>query len=336
MLKRRTLLGILGVLVVLLLIGAWYADRRYGALLNAPKVSSADFAPENTSLRIGVNPGLAEAFILEKSAESVPVPQWLVSRALPYETVVMFSPDLEQNSSEVVVFINDKRFGPIIVDQLRNSNIPALVPYVNWDAEGALRPRKGVILLSGVMPIEDYIVRMVYETWGVVTPMTPMELEGGHFLETILDNRDGRGFATIAKWHALMAPGVRSSGASPAVQESASFRDTQGDIPDMRVYQEEKQIAVFMQTIASIRIWADIVSPTEMHIHIAVKGIPTIDEGMMDGHKFLASGGIQQLTAYCQQRGAQLTGELRREGLTLEGDYTLTNFEKVIGPLLGI
>jgi hypothetical protein len=304
--SKARVIALSAVLVVacLLLVVAAVLQLRYGALLPSPRIGHEDYVLSRTVCRVLIQPAEAQDMLSERIARRAGIPKWAVSMSLPHEVALMYDPDLTQGTMSVAVFVNTRRLDKAIVETANAQNMLDSLPIARWDEEGVALVRPGVLLVEGQAPIRRNIVALVEENWGIVSPLTPLELDGGHFFEAVLDLRDGRGFPLIASW---MGESARPS-----------------DIT------HPTQLVVFMKDLASIRVSGDMMGPDEMRVVVAVESMPNVDSPDTFLYNSVMAGVEQALEEY---HGVQIEGEVNVEDLTITGTYAITNLEGLFAAL---
>src|SRR5690606_36075292 len=68
---------------------------------------------------------------------------------------------------------------------------------VQWTAHEFTAHDRGVLVLKGYMPIDTQARDIANAAFTAGLPDTPLTLEGGHFVEAVVDNRAGSGFVTL-------------------------------------------------------------------------------------------------------------------------------------------
>jgi len=308
---RRVLLLVVGVLLLVVLIAAVVLDVKYGLIRSSPRVSHESLSGPRTSFRARLEPALAEEFIVARYGARMPVPEWALPMVLPYEVAVLCDPDLTQNRMAVEVFVNDRRLGPVIARGANESGMLSRIRGVQWEPPGFVRRERGVLLLEGEGALDGAVVSLVRERWGVVAPLSPLELgDEEHLFEAVLDFRDGRGFAVLAQ---AVGRGVPPS--SPA---------------------HPSQLIILTEDIAHIRLYGDLVSVDTLHLQFRIECRPEVPDEDVSSLNFLIGAAYGQLQPSLKQvHGVDLEGGTEVDGSTIVGEYDLTHFERVL-TLMGL
>jgi hypothetical protein len=144
----------------------------------------------------------------------------------------------------------------------------------------------------------------VREHWGIVKPLRPLDVEtprGSHFVEGVIDLRDGRGFAFLAQWLG------------------------HGQPPNSPLH--PSQLVYMLNKLAWARFTADLASPEVMRIGLTLECRPEMDDADAESTAFLLNSVVGQATG----QGVQLEGEAEADGLTVRGAYTLRGYQRLLG-----
>ncbi len=303
---KRICLVLMMALAILLVIAAVIIQAKFGILLPEPRIPHTTEASEQTALRMEIDPAKARDFIATHYLAGTSAPAGILDWVLPYETAVFCDPDLNTNSASVRVFLNTRRGAPIIQQATMRSGVLQGVMGITWDPPEMVVKRRGVLLLDGTMPILPESVSLVRQHWGVVTPLSPLTLRGGHLFELVLDLRDGRGFTLVTMlldWHEPV-----NSPSHPT------------------------QVVYLLKKLASIRLWADFSSLTTLDVKLEAECRPELQNSDASSLAFLLNSMMGQSRARIQRNfGLNMEGTAHAEGLVISGDYTATGFEKLLG-----
>ncbi len=205
---KKILLVLVGVIAVLLLVAGaalavmyQRANQRFG-LSEAEPVSHETVADMSTRLRVVARPEqvtpLLQAYIPKDRMPTLPFVSALgldFSKALemlmPREVALLSGSDFGQGQLRLTLFVNERRGGPAIAENLDLSDLLGRIPVVAWTATRFRMPRRGVLLLDGQIPIPEEVESVVLESWSHRMEGAPLSLSGGHLLEAVLDNRNG-------------------------------------------------------------------------------------------------------------------------------------------------
>ncbi len=296
-------LGLLAVLVVVLVIVAVVADVKFQAVRGAPAYSHTTVAVPGHSQRIVIVPDRGRDYLLKHILQHTGAPEAAVARLLPHEIAILVDPDLETGETDVLVFVNERRLGPVLADTINALDIGQSVPMVAWDGEGMVRQERGVLAMRGTLTIPEAYRAIAHQEWGRVAPMKPMEIEGGHLFEAVLDNRDGAAFALITTIYPQLAT---------------------GPLP-----YDPKALAKSLWNIAAIRVAADLVNDNDIALRITFESNPRATEDDMASLAFLLGTLRAQLDASVS---VTISGTSLREDLDVICDWHLGNFTPLIEP----
>lgn len=318
------LLAVLGLLLLVAIIAAVIVDNKYEAIWSASRISHESVAPPQTALRAVVNPRIAKNYLITDIAQATGMKAAGIARVLPHELAVLVSTDLATRDAGVTLFINEQRLGPVICEEAKKASaLSQNVPFVQWNPEGLAKQRRGKLVANGFLTLRPDYVDVVNQEWGSVQTPSPLTINGGHFIEAVIDNRDGGAFALIGTLIAMQAGGNR--GFEPAA------------------------IGQSLWTVGAIRITADMIpdyltpddpADEQMNVRIVIDCNPLAEQADVDTLAFVLTTLIAQAKGMIQsETGMILDGAIGREGLQITLDYKLTRVNqyvlKQVGPLLG-
>ncbi len=306
----RILLILLVVIVVVAAIALGVVESKYAVLRNAPRVSHATAATAGTRVRVVVDPALAQDQIYQILCDFTPPEQrpseWAFGKLLPQEFAILLDPDLALGDVRIKAFVNERRLGPVIV-KLANENglqgqLSARFPQVQWAAGGLTHPAHGTLLVEGSMPVSQPVLAKVSEIWAGPASADSLPIRGGHFIETVLDNRDGGAFAALVALN-------------PAFVNSKEMQMAGG----------------VLGKIHALRMHADPITTDEMAIQLRIECDPNGEENPAETFKFLLELSLPNIKKEIEQKhGLILEGASKVEGRDLVGDYTLTGLDAVL------
>jgi len=202
---------ILGVVLVLLVGGggtaalvAYQFDSTYGLRL-AEQVSHAEVAEGHTRVRGVLDTAQLREYVLNEVGDEIVLPGWLpfdlermVEEVMPREVALLAGPDWSGGQYRMTLFVNERRGGPFIVQELNKTDIFDQIQWVQWDPPMALLERRGVITARGGIPIPPNAEMRVLQHWTHDGAEDLLEIEGGHLLEVTFDNRNGDSLTVFA------------------------------------------------------------------------------------------------------------------------------------------
>jgi len=223
-------------LAIVLTVALWFVDKRFEVLWRARQIPHEEILPEHTDFQFVIKPSLFQAAdLVQMPGIEARVPAWLPLWTLkwfvPYEVAIVSKVEYERDQIDVGVFVNERRLGPVIARAFNAGLSRATLPGVTWDRGGMQRLERGAMVLRGRAPLSLETVFVLTSRWNQGVSRSPLELEGDHALEMLLDNRDGGAFAVIDQL-------LRTRGPIPA--DSA------------------KEITSALEDVAVFRVWADL------------------------------------------------------------------------------
>ena len=250
--KRRTKLLIAAVVpLTFLAVAAGYVQQKYEPLVAAPVVTHDTVATPRQTLRAVFYPPLAQAAL----SGLLDLPEWVVKPLAPREIALLAEPDLDAETVQLQVFVNEQRLGPIIAGYVTEPDLSQDVPFVQWDARGVVREERGSMMLQGTMRIKPELaalLRSLRETKEAPVPA----LEGGHLFEAALSNEDEGAVATIVAILRYLDSGP------PPFDEEALTRN--------------------LAPLKSVRIVADLVSDDSVVVQLFLNGRAGSESAMAD------------------------------------------------------
>lgn len=306
---KKVLLSLL-VLAAVVVIGVLvFAEVRYGAVRGAAPAPHTRFVTDATRGQIVIRPLMARNLFDAWIPSERKPPTWLLTRTLPHELAFVFSPDMRTGETDLVLYINEQRFGPVVADLVNQAGIMGQYDYMRWNADGLKAEERGTVRANGVFSIPMRIVALARQHWGIVQGIEPLEIEGNHFFEAVFDNRDGGAFALMC---ALYDYGVLGEPQAPLEDEYETF------LP-----------------IASIRVQADATSSGEVQLIVVLESTPGARAADIDANAFYLEVAIGEIARVLRETyGAELRGRAYTEGATVTGRYTVRNVSGIIAALL--
>jgi len=190
-----------GVVILVLLAGigvAWYRVNRQFGLTSAELVSHETLAEPATRLRAVVKLDELADLIVTLLPPEIPMPSWLpytpeeaVRAFLPYEAALLAASDYGTGEVRLTFFVNERRGGPIIVQELNRAQVLSKAKFVRWLTPQLELKQRGVITATGALPLPDGVEEQVLRSWTHDSPGAPLLASGSNQLEVVLDNRNG-------------------------------------------------------------------------------------------------------------------------------------------------
>ncbi len=292
----KVLLGIVFFLLIVGLAALFIADSKYRFLRSGPLVSHETLVRPNTSVRVVIQPALAEDLI-EKQLGAQSPPKWILTRVLPYEVALLLTPDLDSGRLYVDLFCNEQRLGPVIADTSATLGVDKTYPFITWSGDRLTSRSRGFLVMDGYTDIERPVLEVVHNRWGITSQLSHPRIEGSHLLEIVADNRDGSVFALLAS---LATKGLL---ALPVSLE---------DLADS------------LAVVAEARLTADLQSDNTVAIHLIVNCVPQAEPGEITATSFLIGGLVGEVAMGLKDSyGVDLVGSKKTAGTTITADYTL-------------
>jgi hypothetical protein len=308
--KIGIVLGVLLVLALIAALGAYiHFDSKYG-ISKGPRTTYAEAVGMEWPTRLILQPPLGGEPVQKWIGESIPdVPPWLVDRVMPYESTLVMKIDNSTGLLNLELFLNEQMFGPVMAEQLNNNLQNMNVEGITWAPEGVLHPQRGVVTVSGSTPLDRDLLDVTQAEWGDAMPRAPLSMEGDHFIEILLDNRDG---AT----HVL----------STLLTDTGASDDQMMDLT----------IALFGNAIRqteSIRIFADPSDNDGLDVRFRILCSESSGRSGVESVKTVLDTAMSQLEPLATIPGLNFSGSSTFSGRTVEAEYQLSPFSAIINLL---
>ncbi len=303
---RRYAAYVAAGVVTLLLLVVVIAEWRYGLII--PTLRAAPpYAPETAGAFVVVDPSRIAALVpdlIEPVAGRLP--RWLTNRMLPYSAGGAAMLDMEGRRVALVSYLNARRLAPFIARKAAHTDLRRTAPEINWGG-APYEDRPGLLIADGSIPYDPDAEESFGYMWSQSLTPKPLEAEGGHFVEAVLDNRLGHGYLIIASF--LKAYNIDLS-------------------------ENEHEISIgSLQFVREARFTADFAPPDALHFRLVFDIEPdAIDRMGVVNLKV----GIEETVADIAARwranyDLELTGEARWESNTIVYEYTLISARKFLG-----
>jgi hypothetical protein len=283
-------MGFIAVIVLVVIIGVFVADGRL-EIFGAPRVSHATVAPENTRALLVVQPEYAGEHLSGLLGEAAQSP-WL-GYVMPHEIALLLSPDIRASRTGLTVFINSKRFGPVLAEAANEMDIAGQYPSIEWDLEGMRFTGPGTLVMEGGMPMDVGAADAIQTLWRDRSVGAPLAIDGGHFLELVLDNRDGGGYGVLAS-------ALRNNESAEMLSDPA--------------------LGQFLSNMDLLRLHGDLASADTMDLNLRLAFRPETDEDTLSGMRLVLPFGFETFKAQLEQEyGLDLEGDLVSDGKYVTG-----------------
>jgi hypothetical protein len=303
--KKQIALVILLVVVIALVIAALVVDNKYAVLWGSPRISHDKFVKPETRAQLVLDIPLAKDLIKRQFLKDVPVPDWALPKALPYEAALVMNLNRVMGDMNVALFVNDQRLGPFILEKANQIRIPK--PFDQWFPEKMVMKGRGELLKTGVGQVDQTLLTTIKNQWKDPAPTQPLKIEGGHMAELLLDNRDGGAVAIIGAIAALEGADVNNA------------------VNPGRVG--------FLANIASLRLQGDVMPDNALTMHLAVECTPETEPAQVQMIQFALDMGMPDARDALRRIGLDLQGKSAVDGKAVKGDYSIPHFDAFLARL---
>lgn len=186
-------------LVALAVITGIVAEWRYGFVRAAPRADRTTLLDDAGVIAV-VNPAPLEPLVAQLAAEELGgrPPQWVVNRLLPYGAGAVARLDLDQRRVNLDAYVNPRRLVPILRRRIGNLDFERLAPEIRWANPPLVQPEPGVLSTEGWVPTDPEAEEAYWYTWNQSLTPPPLQIEGGHVAELLMDNRNGQAYVVAA------------------------------------------------------------------------------------------------------------------------------------------
>ena len=295
----KVVLGVLVAIVILLAGALVVVDAKFEVVRGSPEIAYETIVNPNTRIQIVAQVPLAKDVIKQRFMKDIPVPDWVIPKALPHRAAVLVVPDNAVGMMDFILLVNDQRLGPIIIDRANQYRLPR--PFDSWFQNSAMvRKRRGLLEMKGSGIMDALMISKVRSQWDTTKTLEPLPVEGGHMVEVVLDNRDGGALTIIA-----------------------SLIGTQGiDVSGML---DEGRLDM-LASIASIRIQADLLGEDTLKLRLVIECAPERDPTeaqVLGGIIQMVPGQLRTLLNIPIEGGSSVRGR------KIEANYTIPNITSV-------
>lgn len=300
----------MGAIVFLVgVIALWRFDGKYEFLRAAPRIEHTDILNLHPSIRVIVDPEKVSNIVKTMVEERVgrEIPDWLLTRILPYELSTIFHSDLDKGIVKVRILINERRFGPAIAEQFNAFDIPGRFPELKWDAKGMFPYRRGALTMNASLPMEEVAREDAWYTWNQTSVRQPLPLDGTHLFEVLGDNREGGAYLVAAS---LM------------------------EAYDYELDESEQDVSfTSFQFVTRMHLTGDVVGSDALKIRLTMEVIDEFkDRVAVINLKVFLDRGLESMTEnFAKYHGISFTGESRKDENIIVFDYRLEELSKTIG-----
>ena len=303
MTKSRVLLIILVVILLAAVVAAAVIDRKFGAIRTSPQVSHATLVSTGTRALAVIDAPNLKGLIERHFLNDTGVPPWALPFVLPHEAAVVFDANLGTNDLSPTIFINDKRLAPVILKALETYPLPE--PLSVWFSGAQMqREERGVLTLKGSAKLEPGLLGQIRALWPNTDVGEPIQAEGGHLAEVVLDNRDGSAVALVG-----------------AVMHAQG--QNLGDITSEGILGTVKELAF-------VRIQADVTDDDTINVRIRLECTPQTEAGMVAMMGFALDYALAQAKSQATPKGVSLEWQSQVEGKAVVYDCAVKNWTPLL------
>ena len=179
-----------GCLVLLVLfigwtgLGIYFAGHYMDLWVAAERVDTLAYVGEAPAVMVRIQPDLPEVTSILTEGFNGMSPEWL----LPYEATLALIPTLEKQEVDVMLATSLRRFLGFLKLCLQSDEGQTALK--DLDLDWRTTQQDGLLVLKTQKPIDEAVCTQVQSVWPQPRPGS-WSGEGTHFLELVLDNRDG-------------------------------------------------------------------------------------------------------------------------------------------------
>ena len=311
---------LLGVFLIAALVGFYYVNSRYG-LTRAPRITYSQVEGDHFPIRVEMQPLKAKDDFLNLLEQSgAKVPSYALDRVLPQEVTILASINPTLPQMDLHVFVNEQSFGPVI-QQMLNQNLKANPPSrVVWSTQGVQFPRRGVLTLDGNVPVPSSILDAMTMEWGSAHKRVPLKMDGNHFIEAVIDNRDGAAYTLVLLLTNQEPPKANANQGNQGQNPAQAMQQAQLSFLTNSLKQTESVHLIGEPGPADVLDLTVTFTCTKESGRAGPETVKTVlDTGLTQGAPVLES-------VY----GLNLAGESQIKGQTVVGTYKLSPFSKLL------
>jgi len=294
-----------GALALLLIVAATI-EWRYGVF-----IPTLRFAPPYDAKGVGafvvIDPSRISALVPELAEPAAGrLPRWLTNLVLPYQAGGGAQLDMEGRRVALSGYLNARRLAPLIAREAAKVDLSQAAPEISW-AGHAFEASPGLLLAEGAIPFDPDAEESFAISWSQSITPQPLEAEGGHFVEAVIDNRRGHGYLI-----------------------SASFLKAY----NIDLSQNEHEVSIAsLQFMREARFTADFAPPDTLRFRLVLDITPdAIDRVGVVNLKVGIEESVADISArWREDHGIELKGEARWEDHSIVYEYTLSSARKFLG-----
>ncbi len=230
----RTCLAIVGALVLIVVAGAgfaaWRFNQQFGYTMAEP-VSFETRIDEGTRTQVVLNVDTLRDYAVDLVPAELPqMPAWvpgdvhsLMEDFLPRELALLAGANYREGAIDLTVFANERRIGPVIVEQLKSAGVLSRITQVEWEPELFQLEERGVITARGKMAITPDAEGWVLNSTGGKEGATIAKVSGNNLLEIVVDGHDGDFVALVSAMMQAQGATLEEAFADPMVKPMIPF-----------------------------------------------------------------------------------------------------------------
>ena len=303
--KVLVVLGVLCLVLIVAAIGALiWLDGKYG-IRKAAALSSIDHGGRESDVLLVVYPEHALPLIEQTINSSGALPGFInVVSVLPYEITGMLTFHPDARRYDMRLFINERRLGPLITGRITEFARQRGLRRIQLAETGMTMAKRGELTLDATMETGKDTERFLQTYWSEPRLNEPNSLDGNHLAELIVNNRNGALFSMVAEL-------------SRQADSSLS--------PNLNLMAEP------ISYIDRVMAEADMISVDQIAVNLTIECQRDGDETNAESIRTYIEFGLPSFKSDLkQQYGITLEGTTVRDGLNIEGAYTLSGLSALL------
>lgn len=196
---RRILFWVAGGFLIAVVAIGGYLESRYRVIRTAPRVDRAVLVGDS-SVQGFIDPSVVQPMIKAALQEELGrgVPDWLLDWVMPYEAGGTATLNFDAHRVELDLYLNTPRLDPELARRGQDLDLRNRLAAITWNTDGITGAEPGLLRLEGTMRMEPEAEDAYWYTWNQSVTPPRIALEGGHFVEVLLDNRRGAAYLVFA------------------------------------------------------------------------------------------------------------------------------------------
>lgn len=308
------------VLFVAVVASISYYTLKYGVLAASPRVDTRAHVGEQPALLLYFDAEAPTAFspAMLEGANPSSYNGALIKMFLPYEGSIALSAGPGATQAQFDAAISTRRgasfITSMVTDQLSQSSVPGMAPALQIQDDGGLSTVRGALPLPSEAPV------LRGEAWPASIETTAAKLEGKHFVEFALDNRNGDASLAVA---AL----VQSMGGDGAL-EADLLAGTEPGAGQALSLLSQVRIIKGLWMIKTARAALDFTPRGDLDAVFTVNAANEVAAMLLMG----AAGRLpEELQEELADTGVVVTGSVEREGAVIRGTIHYAGLAEAMG-----